>query len=63
MKLKDRKYQMGYESAGIKKPPGNAKKSASVNALVKAAISIVDSAETDDDDYYDPWEQYFSRSG
>jgi hypothetical protein len=48
---------------GIKKPSVNAKKSASVNALVKAAIPIVDTAETDDDDYYDPWEAYFSRSG
>ena len=56
-------YDQMKRGTGIKKPPGNAKKSASVNALVKAAMSIVDTAETDDDDYYDPWEQYFSRSG
>ena len=45
---------------GVKKSSFNTKKSLSVNAFVKATMSIVDTTETDDDDNYDPWKEYIS---
>jgi hypothetical protein len=51
------------DAGRVKKPPATDKKSSAANALIKAAMAIVDTAESDDDDMFDPWDSYFPSRG